>query len=266
MQEFETAVILGYNSTPGLETEQLDEKMGSVKLGMTDTDKALISGIGSGGLEVAKDVPYPVGDRINTYDQSLLTKMEDAPFALITKEELLSAEAYQKVSEPVRDEMAIEKGLVAISVADGYHTTYEFPTLTNNREGVVNTFKKSLEESGADFGIIAVQKPFMRVHQESLIEQYMKKCTPYYTVANRIEYYLIRPKTLNQELFKKVIVAESDNRHFLKNPDENPFFRKNIYTPEMVAEDEKDWMSDLDVATEKAHTEFVNWLKSQKSE
>jgi len=42
--------------------------------------------------------------------------------------------------------------------------------------------------------------------------------------------------------------------------------RKNIYTPEMLVEDQKTWMSEMDEASKTANSEFVKWLNSLKTE
>ena len=264
--DYNSVVVLGYNSSHGLDTENLDEYMGSKKLTLAETNKALLSG------EITADsisfddgsIPFPVGNKINEYDRNLLEELQASRFSLIDKDSLLSTAAYQKVSEVNRDEKFIEAGMVPFAVAEDYHMTYDRSQF-DGKETVVNNFKKSLEESGADFGIIVVEKPYVRVHNShGLVEEYMTKCTPYYTVATRNSYYLIRPKTMNQTLFEQTIIAESDTRHYLENSEENPFTRKSIYTQEMIAEDQKNWLTDMDEASKKANHAFVEWLDSLK--
>ncbi|MBF9016372.1 MULTISPECIES: hypothetical protein [unclassified Oceanispirochaeta] len=263
--DYNSVVVLGYNSTMGMETEDLDEYMGGSKLGLSDTNDFLLSN--DVKVEFAEDLPYPIGEKINGYESTLLSELENAKFTLIDKDTLLSTKAYQKVSKPIRDEEFAESGLASVNVAEGYNTTFRFPDLMNNTETVVNSFKASLEESGADFGVIVAERPYLRVHNNhGLVKEFMTKCTPYYTVATKNTYYLIQPKTMNQVLYAQTFVAESGNRHLLENAEENPLFRKGIYTQEMVEEDKTTWMEEVTAASTEAHKAFVKWLDSLKEE
>ncbi|QEN08976.1 hypothetical protein EXM22_13590 [Oceanispirochaeta crateris] len=260
--DYESVVVLGYNSTMGLETAKLDDYMGNSKLSFSDTNDFLVSNDVKIDFN-AEEIPFPIGDQINAQEKVLLDELQNTTFKIIDKKTLLSTDAYNKVSKPIRNEEHAESGLASINVADGYHTTFQFPGFMNDTESVVNMFKASLEESGADFGIIVAERPYIRVHNDhGLVEEYMTKCTPYYTVATRNTYYLIQPKTLNQVLHPQTFIAESGNRHLLEDPAENPLLRKGIYTPEMVEKDKETWMSEVADASALAHKSFVDWLNA----
>lgn len=264
---YESVTILGYNSSLGLDTESMDSYLGGKKLNISETNDTLLSGALDSATITVDDgtIPFPVGNRINSYDKDLLAALEESSFTLVNKEALLSTEAYQKISEVNRDEKFKKAGLVSYDVADGYHATYT--RNVDGSENIINNFKKSLLESGADFGVIVVERPYLRLHNNhGLVEEYMTKCTPYYTVATKKTFYLIKPSLGNQDFFKQTIIAESGNRHYVENAEENPFIRKSIYTPEMLVEDQKTWMSEMDDASTLANSEFVKWLSSLKNE
>jgi len=262
--EFDSVVVLGYNSTMSLETAALDSHMGNNKLGFSETNEFLTSNDAKIDFS-AEEHPFAVGDRINDQEAVLLSELQNANFTVVDKNTLLATDAYGKVSKPIRDPGHTESGLATINVADGYHTTYQFPSLTNDTESVVNMFKPSLEESGADFGIIVVERPYLRIHNHGMVEEFLTKCTPYYTVSTRNTYYLIQPKTFNQVLHGQTFIVESENRHYLENAEENPFFRKGIYTHEMVEADKKTWMDEVAAASAAAHKAFIEWLNALKT-
>jgi hypothetical protein len=240
LQEARTVVVLGYNSSIGLDDRTLDDRFSSGGFGLS--------------ISVEEDVNdrHPVGDRINGYEaefMELLTEL--GPYEVVDKETLFAADSYARLPEVHADDP-----LSNVLVADGYRLTYEFNNFMDgtdsipNEGEVVNNYAAILEEVGADLGIIVVEKPWVRVRTFALIpDQLINKMESYFAVAGSTTYFIILPRDINKELYSPTFLDQSDTRYLLKG-----------YTAEQQEQDEVTFLDQYGAVSTSNHRRFVEWL------
>lgn len=246
LKEAKTVAVLGYNTSKGLDDRLLDE---AIKAPLFEIKLEIVD---------ARGEKFPIGGRVNTYDANFLASMKEGPYKLISKSSVLNSTAYKKIKGDPTSELS------NVNAAKGYTLTYQFDNWMDKASEtrankvpsggqLVNAFKETLEELGADIGIIVVEKPYMYVQRYSLIpDQLFFKKQQYFTVASLTTYYIVKPSTFNQVLHQKTFRTFSDTQYILKG-----------YTPDQRKEDEVTFLEQYDTVSKKNHAEFFTWLNEQ---
>ncbi|HKL86066.1 MAG TPA: hypothetical protein VJ861_07015 [Treponemataceae bacterium] len=243
LREAKTIAVLGYNTSKGLDDRLLDNAIKSPLFELK--------------LEIVDDrgVRFPVEGRVNTYDSNFLAAMKESAFTMVPKSAVLNSVAYKKIKGDPTSELS------NVNVAKGYTVTYEFDNWMDNSNAsvanrvpaggkLVDLYKKTLEELGADLGIIVVEKPYVYTKNYALIpDQLIHKKESFFAVAVVTNYYIVRPSTGNQVLWNKTIQTISDNQYPLKG-----------YTPDQRKEDEAFFLEQYDVISKQNNVQFIEWL------
>lgn len=242
LQEAQTVAVLGYNTSRGLDDRLLNNAIDS-----------------SFGLSISvEEKPgdkFPVGDRVNRYDETFRRLLrEEGPYELIAKDAVVSSSAYQEIVGDPSDEM-----LSNVNAAENYTLTYQFATFMDNQDDVpmsgelVNRYKATLEELGADLGIIVVEKPYVRVQNYALIpDELFNGKEDYFAVAGQTTFYIIRPAAGNQVIFAPTFLDQSDQRYMTDD-----------YTEAQRQEDQNSFLSQYDAVSASNQERFVRWLTTE---
>lgn len=233
--------VLGYNSSIGFDDRLLD----NLKKGFFDITLDV-------DLSLDNSVDFPIGD-INGYDSAFYRALNETEFEIIPKSITTKTSAYKSIIGDPTMEMN------NVNAANGYTLTYKFNNWMDSQESVpvlgqvVNVYKDAIKDAGADLGVIVVHKPYARTKTYGLIpDQLFNKKKNYYTVSIQTIYYIIKPATLNQVLYKKVITVDSDKIVYTKG-----------YTQAQRKIDEQGFLEQIPELMDKSHAEFVSWLKSE---
>jgi len=242
LKEAKTIAVLGYNTSKGLDDRLLDD---AIKSSLFDISLE---------ISIQNDLKFPIGKRVDTLDADFLKKLGDAKlYNVVPKSKVTGSAAYKKIKgDPAMD-------INNVNAAKGYTLTYQFDNFMDEAKSgssiptsgqVVNGYKDTLEEIGADLGIIVVQKPFMIDHTYALIpDQLINKKQPYFATGTRTYYYIVRPALGNQVIYTKVIQNESDTKYIIKG-----------YTPAQRKVDEVDFLDQYGPVAELNHDKFIAWL------
>ncbi len=243
LQEAETVVVLGYNSSYGLDDRLLDDAVSSGGFGLS--------------ISVEEDVNdrHPIGDRINEYEANFMELLTElGPYEVVDKETLFASSEYQDLPEIQEEDL-----LSNVLVADGYRMTYEFNNFMDDTDSVpnegrvMNNFAAIMEDVGADLGIIVVEKPWVRVRRFALIpDKLLNGMESYFAVAGSTTYFFIRPRNGNKELYSPTFLDQSETRYLLDD-----------YTTEQREEDEGDFLDQYDAVSASNHQRFVDWLSEE---
>ncbi len=246
LQSAKTVAVLGYNTSKGLDDRLLDD---FIRSGIFDIDLSV-------DMSLEDTIKFPVGSMVDAHDSEFIRELGNTRYTVIPKETVLSSPAYQAIKGDPAGTLA------NVNAATGYTLTYQFDNWMDQRSGsssanrvpapgqLVNNFREVLEELGADLGIIVVEKPYVRTQHYALFpHQWIHKKEPYFAVATSTTYYLIRPATINQVLYSKHIIMDSDTQYLRKG-----------YTQEMRSDDEVNFLDQYADASRKNRAAFIEWL------
>lgn len=247
LKEAKTIAVLGYNSSKALDDRLVD---GAIKAPLMEIKLEIVD---------ARGDKFPIGNRINSYEQDFLAKIAKGPYKVIDKNKVFAAAEYKAIKGDVNSD------LNNVNVAKGYTLTYKFDNWMDNAKSsstsnlvpalgeLVNVYKKTLEELGADLGIIVVEKPYIYVKNYALIpDQLFYKKQNYFTVASSTTYYIVKPSTFNQVLHARSFFTTSGTEYVLKG-----------YTKDQLKIDEPGFIEEYDMASKANHDNFVAWLTKQ---
>lgn len=251
----DTLAVLGFNTALGVYDRSLDDFMDegfSSKITLT--------------VEFEGDQRFPINKaRVNAHERQLLKALADSNFSFVDKKTVINSDAYKKFNKVYvvgsTDKNATDKELredayahsQEVLVADGYNVTYNN---VENRIYDIATAPSSgvLEEVGAEYGLIVVEKPFVQIKNYSVIpEQLIYKKLPYSTMALRTYYYIVKKGMIGTSVVGYKIVYNDGKKNL-----------QETYTTAERTEDAKNYLDDYDVLSEKNNAEFIEWLNSIK--
>lgn len=252
----DTLAVLGFNTALGVEDHALDDFM--------DEDFSLSNVTLT--VEFEGDQRFPIEKaQVNAHEQQLLSALAESNFSFVDKKTVINAEAYKKFNKfyvvGSTDKNATEQELredayahsQEVLVADGYNVTY------NNVENRIYDMATApsagaLEEIGAEYGIIVMEKPFIQLKHYSFIpEQLIYKKQQYSTMALRTYYYVVKKGMIGTSVVGYKIVYNDGKKNL-----------QDTYTTAERTEDAKNYLDDYDTLSEKNNAEFVSWLNTIK--
>lgn len=250
----DTLAVLGFNTTLGINDYALDDFMdeGFSLSNITVT------------VEIEDDQRFPINKaRVNAHEQQLLKALDGTNFSFVDKKKVINADAYKKFNKfyvvgstdkNISDKELREDAYAhsqEVLVADGYNVTYDdaekkiYDMATAPSSAV-------LEEVGAEYGLIIVEKPFVQTQNYSIIpEKLIYKKQPYSTMALRTYYYIVKKGMIGTSVVGYKIVYNDGKKNIRKT-----------YTTKERKEDAKNYLDDYDALSEKNNAEFVEWLNS----
>ena len=229
----ESIALLGYNTNVGVDDRDVEANKHSELLDMKLS------------IEVEDGEPnVPIGDRANSFKEDLVGALSEVDrLTLMPEEEIIQSASYAELPEVIP--------MDNVNVASGYRDTYHFENFMGNEDWIPlpgevynrPTMAKVLQETGADAGLVVVEKFWMKYWGESLLQGKKQR----FEIRNTASYYFISPDGAGKMLSSPVFVAIS---------------QEQINLDKDMEYDKAHVMDVADAVSRKSHQQLVDWINS----